>query len=59
MDNLLLLRIAAEGIQKVAAWDLPEPSWGAKAISRADVAHFLLGAAERSEHIRQVVGLAR
>mgnify|MGYP001612588272 CR=1 FL=1 len=34
MGNLLLLRTAAEGIQKVAAWDLPEPSWGAKAISR-------------------------
>jgi putative NADH-flavin reductase len=32
---------------------------GAKAISRSDVAHFLLGAAERGEHVRQVVGLAR
>jgi putative NADH-flavin reductase len=30
----------------------------ARAISRLDVAHFLLRAAERGEHVRQVVGLA-
>lgn len=32
---------------------------GAKAISRHDVAHFLLGTAERGERVRQIVGLAR
>jgi putative NADH-flavin reductase len=31
----------------------------ARAISRSDVAHFLLGSVERGEHARQVVGLAR
>jgi putative NADH-flavin reductase len=31
----------------------------AKAISRLDVAHFLLGTAERGEHARRIVGLAR
>jgi putative NADH-flavin reductase len=31
----------------------------AKGISRADVAHFLLGAAERGDHVGQIVGLAR
>jgi putative NADH-flavin reductase len=31
----------------------------ARAISRADVAHFLLGAGEGSEHVRQIVGLGR
>ena len=30
-----------------------------KGISRADVAHFLLGAAERALHVREIVGLAR
>jgi putative NADH-flavin reductase len=35
---------------------LPTPARG---ISRADVAHFLLAAAERGEHVRRVVGLAR
>jgi len=28
-------------------------------ISRADVAHFLLGELERGAHLRQIVGLAR
>src|SRR5262249_7516999 len=32
---------------------------GPGSISRADVAHFLLGAAERGEHVRAIVGLAR
>jgi putative NADH-flavin reductase len=32
---------------------------GPRGISRADVAHFLLGAAERGEHVREIVGLAR
>jgi putative NADH-flavin reductase len=31
----------------------------AGAISRADVAHFLLGAAVRGEHVKRVIGLAR
>jgi hypothetical protein len=31
----------------------------AKGISRADVAHFLLGAVERGDHVREIVGLAR
>jgi putative NADH-flavin reductase len=31
---------------------------GGKKISRADVAHFLLDAAERAAHLRQIVGLA-
>jgi putative NADH-flavin reductase len=32
---------------------------GARAIRRADVAHFLLGAVEKGEHLCRIVGLAR
>jgi hypothetical protein len=31
---------------------------GAKAISRFDGAHFMIGAVERGEHVREIVGLA-
>jgi putative NADH-flavin reductase len=47
---------ALTGVYRAEEGRLPR---GAKGISRADVAHFLLGAAERGEHVRQIVGLAR
>jgi putative NADH-flavin reductase len=31
---------------------------GARAVSRADVAHFLLGEVERPAHVRRIVGMA-
>jgi uncharacterized protein YbjT (DUF2867 family) len=31
---------------------------GGRAISRADVAHFLLGEVEHGEHVRRIVGIA-
>ncbi len=47
---------ALTGAPRAEVGHLPR---GAQGISRADVAHFLLGAAERGEHVREVVGLSR
>jgi putative NADH-flavin reductase len=44
------------GVYRAEAGKMPA---AAKAISRPDVAHFLLGIVERSEHLREIVGLAR
>jgi putative NADH-flavin reductase len=46
-------RTGAYRVQVNAALSRP------RAISRADVAHYLVGAAERGEHLRQMVALAR
>jgi putative NADH-flavin reductase len=43
----------------VADDHLPPGAGGTAAVSRADVAHFLLDEVERGKHIRQVVGIAR
>jgi putative NADH-flavin reductase len=42
----------------VADDHLPNGAGGASAISRADVAHFILEELDRSEHLRRVVGIA-
>jgi putative NADH-flavin reductase len=47
---------ALSGVYRTESGRLPERP---RPVSRADVAHFLLGAAERRQHLGEIVGLAR